>query len=99
MRGQPQPHGPAHGTCCSYVRLGRWHDAVTSSQDAVRADAEDARLCHAPYDPEHNAQMLVYAANMAGQVAPCLALALAGQLLPLCEAGHAYVAGSHKPSS
>ena len=33
------------------------------------ADANDASLCHAPYDPEHNAQMLVYAANMAGEVA------------------------------
>lgn len=56
-----------------YVRLGRWHDAVTSSQAAVAVDARDARLCQAAYFPEHNAQMLVYAANMGGEVSRQLA--------------------------
>ena len=41
---------------------------MTSSQAAVATDARDAELCHAPYFPEHNAQMLVYAANMGGEV-------------------------------
>ena len=61
---------PAHQVpdLCRYVRLGRWHDGVVSAVDSVEADAADAAVCQAPYDPEHNVQMLIYVANMAGEV-------------------------------
>lgn len=48
--------------------MGRYHDAVVSNLRAYEADAALARACLAPYAIEHNADMLIYAANMAGQV-------------------------------
>lgn len=48
--------------------MGRYHDAVVSNLRAYEADAALARACLVPYAIEHNADMLIYAANMAGQV-------------------------------
>ena len=48
--------------------MGRYHDAVVASVRAYEADTALARACLAPYAIEHNADMLIYAANMAGQV-------------------------------
>ena len=48
---------------------------MTASQTAVATDTADAASCQAAYFPEHNADMLVYAANMGGQVWPALHLA------------------------
>ncbi len=57
-------HMPSH----TFVRIGRWADAVTANVAAWHADVADAAACQSPYEPEHNTNMLVYAANMAGQV-------------------------------
>lgn len=57
-------HMPSH----TFVRIGRWADAVTANVAAWRADVADAAACQSPYEPEHNTDMLVHAANMAGQV-------------------------------
>jgi hypothetical protein len=59
-------HMPSH----TFVRIGRWHDAVTANVNAWRADEADARACQAPFEPEHNTDMLIYAANMGGEVPP-----------------------------
>ncbi|EIE23263.1 hypothetical protein COCSUDRAFT_47568 [Coccomyxa subellipsoidea C-169] len=56
-------HMPSH----TFVRIGRWADAVTANVAAWRADVADATACQSPYEPEHNTDMLIYAANMAGQ--------------------------------
>ncbi|BDA50251.1 hypothetical protein COCOBI_15-3800 [Coccomyxa sp. Obi] len=56
-------HMPSH----TFVRIGRWADAVAANVAAWRADVADAAACQSPYEPEHNTDMLVYAANMAGQ--------------------------------
>lgn len=50
------------------MRIGRWADAVAANVAAWRADVADAAACQSPYEPEHNTDMLVYAANMVGQV-------------------------------
>lgn len=50
------------------MRIGRWADAVAANVAAWRTDVADAAACQSPYEPEHNTDMLVYAANMAGQV-------------------------------
>ena len=57
-----------HMSSHTFVRIGRWHDAAVSNMNAHAADAEDARHCQSPYEPEHNTDMLVYAANMGGEV-------------------------------
>ena len=58
--------GEAHG-CVAY-RMGRWKDAVTANVRAYRADVAFTQHCLMPYAPEHNTDMLIYAANMAGMV-------------------------------
>lgn len=49
-------------------RMGRWKDAVTANVRAYRADMEFTKHCMISYGPEHNTDMLIYAANMAGMV-------------------------------
>ena len=49
-------------------RVGRYHDAVVASVRAAEADVAMAHACLTPYAVEHNADMLIYAANMGGQV-------------------------------
>ena len=39
-------HMPSH----TFVRIGRWHDAVSSNIDAHRADQADANACQSPYE-------------------------------------------------
>ncbi len=56
-------HMPSH----LFVRLGRYADAAAANVAALAADRALSDACQAPYEPEHNAQMLVWAANMAGQ--------------------------------
>ena len=51
-----------------FVRLGRYHDAAAANVAALAADRADSDACQQPYEPEHNAQMLIWAANMAGEV-------------------------------
>ena len=66
-------HMPSH----TFVRIGRYHDAVAANVHAWRADVADASACQSPYEPEHNTDMLVYAANMGGEVMrlqPCQCL-------------------------
>jgi hypothetical protein len=52
-----------------FCRVGRYHDAVLVNFAAYSADAEAARTCLQSYIPEHNMQMLLFAASMAGQYA------------------------------
>ena len=61
-------HMPSH----TFVRLGRWHDGVVANQHAFQADLNDSQHCRAPYIPEHNLEMLIYSANMGGEVTPLL---------------------------
>lgn len=49
-------------------RLGRYHDAAVSNVKAFNADLKLAQHCMEPYEPEHNTDMLIFAASMAGQV-------------------------------
>jgi len=56
-----------YGSPAAPRRVGRYHDAVVANQAAAEADAALAAACLAPYGVEHNADMLIYAANMAGQ--------------------------------
>ncbi|KAK9835405.1 hypothetical protein WJX81_007635 [Elliptochloris bilobata] len=56
-------HMPSH----LFVRIGRYHDAAAANIAALAADKADSDACQAPYEPEHNAQMLVWAANLAGE--------------------------------
>ncbi|KAK9789960.1 hypothetical protein WJX73_005679 [Symbiochloris irregularis] len=56
-------HMPSH----TFITVGRWSDAVDANINASRADDRVVRGCMHPYEPEHNTQMLIYAANMAGR--------------------------------
>ncbi len=49
-------------------RVGRWKDAVTANIRAFHADMALSEKCMVAYGPEHNTDMLIYAANMAGLV-------------------------------
>lgn len=52
----------------TFVRLGRYHDGVLSNVRAFEADLEDSEHCRRPYLPEHNLEMLIYAATTGGEV-------------------------------
>ncbi|DBA83504.1 TPA: hypothetical protein ACH3X2_006432 [Trebouxia sp. C0005] len=56
-------HMPAH----IFVRLGRYHDAVEAGLRALAVDAQDVADCQTTVASEHDMDLLVYAANMAGQ--------------------------------
>lgn len=71
-----------HMSSHTFVRIGRWADAVTANVAAWRADVADAAACQSPYEPEHNTDMLVYAANMAGQVRTCLGSSVTSDDVP-----------------
>ena len=60
----------------TFVRLGRYHDGVTSNVRAFEADMDDSEHCRQPYLPEHNLEMLIYAATSGGEVqaASCFAV-------------------------
>lgn len=60
----------------TFVRLGRYHDGVMSNVRAFEADMDDSEHCRRPYLPEHNLEMLIYAATSGGEV-------LAASFLPL----------------
>ena len=49
-------------------RTGRWTDAVSSNVNAYNDDLAMSQRCIAPYEPEHNTALLIYAASMAGEV-------------------------------
>ncbi|WIA39815.1 hypothetical protein OEZ86_005868 [Tetradesmus obliquus] len=65
-------HMPSH----SYLRTGRWHDAVTANVLALQADEAQAAKCIEPYMPQHNESMLHFAAAMSGEYAASHELAL-----------------------
>ena len=44
---------------------------MTANIRAYKADMELTKHCMVAYGPEHNTDMLIYAANMAGMVRPC----------------------------
>ena len=52
----------------SFCRIGRYHDAAVSNVKAFNADLKLAQHCMTPYEPEHNTDMLIYTAAMAGEV-------------------------------
>lgn len=54
--------------CVDMSRVGRWKDAVTANIRAFNADMALSKKCMVAYGPEHNTDMLIYAANMAGLV-------------------------------
>ncbi|GAB4824072.1 hypothetical protein N2152v2_011118 [Parachlorella kessleri] len=58
-------HMPSH----VYIRVGRYHDAARVNFDAYAADKQAADACSVSYLPEHNLQMLLFAASMAGEYA------------------------------
>jgi hypothetical protein len=55
-------------TLSKQSRVGRWKDAVTANIRAYEADMAFTDNCMVAYGPEHNTDMLIYAANMAGLV-------------------------------
>lgn len=82
-------HMPGH----IWIRVGRYHDAVTANQQAVRADDDYLAQCHAQglyplgYVP-HNHHFLWVSAGLAGEKAVTLAAAR--------EMGH-HAAMMHEP--
>lgn len=50
--------------------MRRYHDAVEAGQRALAMDAQDVADCQTTVASEHDMDLLVYAANMAGQVLP-----------------------------
>ncbi|KAI8463443.1 MAG: hypothetical protein J3K34DRAFT_526977 [Monoraphidium minutum] len=57
-------HMPSH----IYVRAGLYKEAVDANKRAYNFDVTRSTLCVNPYLPEHNVNLLVYAASMAGQL-------------------------------
>jgi hypothetical protein len=57
-------HMPSH----LYVRTGRYADAVLANGQALDVDIQLSRRCLQPYFPEHNIDMLLYAASMGGML-------------------------------
>lgn len=70
-----------HMASHTFVRLGRYHDGVLSNVRAFQADLDDSEHCRRPYLPEHNLEMLIYAATSGGEVEQALryAKAIRGQ--------------------
>ena len=68
LAGPVDRTGTTRGLHC---RTGRWKDAVTANVRAYKADMEFTKHCMVAYGPEHNTDMLIYAANMAGMVCNC----------------------------
>ena len=64
-------HMPSH----LYIRVGRYQDAVDVNWAALAADAANGAACLQGYLPEHNADMLVWAASMAGNLSAVVASA------------------------
>jgi len=52
-------HMPSH----TYVRVGRYSDAVKVNKHAYEFDVARAGQCLVPYLPEHNVNMLIWAAR------------------------------------
>lgn len=57
-------HMPSH----LYVRTGRYADAVLANGQALDVDIQLSHRCLQPYFPEHNIDMLLYAASMGGML-------------------------------
>lgn len=57
-------HMPSH----TYLRVGHYKTAVECNQRAYNFDSSHSTHCIAPYLPEHNVNMLIYAASMAGMM-------------------------------
>jgi len=66
-----------HMAAHTYVRVGRWREAVQISKLAVAADEAFKLNCVYPYGADHNVAMLVSAASMAGDVATAAEHAMA----------------------
>ena len=52
-------------------RIGRYYDAAAANVKAFNADLFLAQHCMEPYEPEHNTDMLIFSATMAGEVLLC----------------------------
>lgn len=55
-------HMPSH----TFVRVGQYRKAVEANKAAYQFDIERGASCVVPYLPEHNVNMLVYAARWVG---------------------------------
>jgi len=51
-----------------WLYMRRYHDAVEAGLRALAVDAQDVVDCQTTVASEHDMDLLVYAANMAGQV-------------------------------
>ena len=49
-------------------RTGKYYDAALANINAYNADLVFGQNCLLPYEPEHNTDMLIFAASMGGQV-------------------------------
>jgi tetratricopeptide (TPR) repeat protein len=56
-------HMPAH----TYLRMGAWEKAITSSQRSIEVDQEYAGMCLSPYCPHHNIAVMIHAAMNSGR--------------------------------
>lgn len=52
--------------CCVLHRVGDYSKAVAVNRAAYELDVARASHCIAPYLPEHNVNLLIYAARCAG---------------------------------
>ncbi|CAD7699817.1 unnamed protein product [Ostreobium quekettii] len=57
-------HMPSH----NFLRMGRYGDGVDANQEAWEMDLRHSSKCVSPYLPEHNNNMLIYCASMAGML-------------------------------
>eukprot|EP00892_Ulva_mutabilis_P008676 jgi/Ulvmu1/6180/UM028_0036.1 len=55
-----------HMPCHVFIRKGRWADAIEASRAAAERDQRDSDNCQVAYAPEHNLDMALFAAMMAG---------------------------------
>ena len=89
----------AHMAAHTYVRVGRWRDAVEISKIAIAADDAFVANCVYPYGADHNVAMLVSAAAMAGDATTAAAHAMAPGLRHGPVDAHAGLTSGFYPAS
>eukprot|EP01025_Chloroclados_australasicus_P000792 TRINITY_DN10294_c0_g2_i4.p1 TRINITY_DN10294_c0_g2~~TRINITY_DN10294_c0_g2_i4.p1 ORF type:complete len:682 (-),score=77.25 TRINITY_DN10294_c0_g2_i4:778-2823(-) len=71
-------HMPTH----TYIRIGRYHDALIRNEKAYYEELKWAKRCVASYVPEHNLLAGIFGASMAGQFNKAEEFALIAKQLP-----------------
>ena len=62
-QAQHLQHMPSH----TYIRIGRYHDAIRANRQAHQSDEDYLHYGHLPYGPAHDTAFLVHAAQTSGE--------------------------------